>query len=102
MWERIPITDEAHVGLAERRVRRAIAGVGFAERQLAEIDIVIRELGSNALKFGMGTGQFYYGPATVDAAPGGVEIVYTDKGPGIESTSNAIVDGYTTTGSLGT
>jgi anti-sigma regulatory factor (Ser/Thr protein kinase) len=100
-FECIALTQEAHIGAAKRAVRRCASEIGFDERRLAEIDIAVKEIGSNAIKFGRGTGQIYCARADETIEPGGIEIIYLDKGPGIEDTLTALEDGYTTTGSLG-
>lgn len=97
----IALTHETQIGLARRHIIRRAAEVGFNERQLAELEIVVKELGTNAVKFARGTGHLYYASADPRHEPGGIEIIYLDKGPGIEDTALAINDGYSTTGSLG-
>jgi anti-sigma regulatory factor (Ser/Thr protein kinase) len=100
-FDSIPLTHEAQIGLARRNIHRTAVELGFNELQLAEIEIVVKELGTNALKFARGTGRFYYACADEALEPRGIEIIYLDKGPGIEDTAMAISDGYSTTGSLG-
>jgi anti-sigma regulatory factor (Ser/Thr protein kinase) len=101
-FESIGLTQQGDLGQAKRAVRRCAAEIGFGERGLAEIDIAVNEIGSNAVKFGRGTGQLYFAPADPSLDPPGIEIIYTDKGPGIEDTALAVEDGYTTTaGSMG-
>ncbi|HKP84703.1 MAG TPA: ATP-binding protein, partial [Blastocatellia bacterium] len=100
-FEFLALSEEAHIGAARRVVRRTAAEIGFDERRLAEIDIVVKEIGSNAVKFGRATGQLYCARADRCVEPDGIEIIYLDKGPGIQDTSTALVDGYTTTGTLG-
>ena len=101
-FESVAITEEAHIGAAKRGIRRCANEAGFTERQLAEIEIAVNEIGSNALKFGRGTGQIFFARTDREVEPAGLEIVYVDKGPGIEDTSAAVEDGFTTTGTLGT
>jgi anti-sigma regulatory factor (Ser/Thr protein kinase) len=100
-FDSIALTHEAQVGLARRHIVRLAAEIGLSELQLAEIELVVNELGTNALKFARGTGRIYYARADEQLEPRGVEIIYVDKGPGIEDTAMAISDGYSTTGSLG-
>jgi anti-sigma regulatory factor (Ser/Thr protein kinase) len=100
-FESISLTQQGDLGQAKRAVRRRAVEIGFGERQLAEIDIAVNEIGSNAVKFGRGTGQLYFAPSDTCLDPPGIEIVYTDKGPGIEDTALAVEDGYTTAGSMG-
>jgi anti-sigma regulatory factor (Ser/Thr protein kinase) len=100
-FDSIPLTHEAQVGLARRHINRLAAEIGLSDLQLAEIELVVKELGSNALKFARGTGRIYFAAADERLEPRGIEIIYLDKGPGIEDTAIAISDGYSTTGSLG-
>jgi anti-sigma regulatory factor (Ser/Thr protein kinase) len=100
-FESIAITEEAHIGAAKRGIRRCVSEAGFTERQLAEIEIAVKEIGSNAVKFGQGTGQIFFGRTDSEIEPAGLEIVYVDKGPGIQDTSMAVEDGFTTAGTLG-
>jgi anti-sigma regulatory factor (Ser/Thr protein kinase) len=100
-FESLALLEEANIGAARRVVRRIAAEAGFDERRLAEIDIAVNEIGSNAVKFARGTGQLYCARADLSFEPEGIELIYLDKGPGIEDTSSAMLDGFTTTGSLG-
>lgn len=100
-FERVALVDEAHIGLARRSVRRVAAELGMSERQIAEIDIAVKELGSNAIKFAQATGQLFVAQMDTLIDPSGVEIIYVDKGPGIEDLTNALEDGFTTAGSMG-
>lgn len=100
-FESITIAEEAHIGAAIRGIRRCAGEAGFSERQLAEIEIAVKEIGSNAVKFGQGTGQIFFARMDVGLDLPGLEIVYVDKGPGIEDTSTAVEDGFTTAGTLG-
>jgi anti-sigma regulatory factor (Ser/Thr protein kinase) len=100
-FEWISIIEEAHVGLARRSIRRSASEAGFAERQVAEIEIAVQEMGSNALKFARGTGRICFSRTDSDFEPAGFEIVYTDKGPGIQDLEMAVEDGFTTTGTMG-
>jgi anti-sigma regulatory factor (Ser/Thr protein kinase) len=100
-YESVVLHDEAQIGRVRRSVRRCAAELGMSERQLAELEICVKEIGTNAVKFGRGTGQLFFARTDESLQPAGMEIVYTDKGRGIEDTALAIEDGYTTTGSLG-
>jgi anti-sigma regulatory factor (Ser/Thr protein kinase) len=100
-YECVVLNEEASIGQARRVLRRCAAEIGFTDRQMAEIDIAIKEVGSNAIKFARSTGQIYCSATDEGLDPRGLEIVYFDKGPGIEDTALAIEDGYTTSGSMG-
>jgi anti-sigma regulatory factor (Ser/Thr protein kinase) len=100
-FEVIHLANDGDIGQARRSVRRCAAGVGFNERQVAEIEIAINELGTNAVKFARGTGQLYFSKAEESIEEDGIELIYLDKGPGIEDVSTAIEDGFTTAGTMG-
>ncbi len=100
-YECVVLNEEASIGQARRALKRCAAELDFNERQMAEIDIAVKEVGSNAIKFGRATGQIYFTQTDTDLDPPGLELIYVDKGPGIEDTALAIEDGYTTTGSMG-
>ncbi|HEX8185058.1 MAG TPA: ATP-binding protein, partial [Blastocatellia bacterium] len=59
-FESIAVAEETHIGIARRIIRRYASETGFTDRQLAEIEIAINEMGSNAIKFARGTGQFFF------------------------------------------
>ena len=100
-YECVDLDEEANIGQVRRALRKCAADLNFNERQMAEIDIAIKEIGSNAIKFARSTGQIYFTETDAGLDPPGLEIIYVDKGPGIEDTALAIEDGYTTTGSMG-
>ncbi|HEX8556820.1 MAG TPA: ATP-binding protein [Pyrinomonadaceae bacterium] len=94
------IKEEAQVGAARRAVNRFASRLGFSGDRLAEIDIVVQEMGTNAVRYATGGGCLHWGE-TLGAAPG-VELVYFDKGPGISDLERALRDGVSSGGSLGT
>ncbi|HEX8127604.1 MAG TPA: ATP-binding protein [Pyrinomonadaceae bacterium] len=93
------VRDEAQVGAVRRAVHNYAVGLGFSERELAEIDIVVQEVGTNAARYATGGGQIHF-TNTLDAEPG-LEIFYTDRGPGIYDLDRVVRDGVSTGGSLG-
>jgi len=100
-FETVALVEEARIGQVKRIARRCASDTGLSERQMAEIDIAVKEIGSNAMKFARGTGQLFVARMDSASGPEGVELIYVDKGPGIEDSSLAVKDGFTTTGSLG-
>ncbi|MBA3241742.1 MAG: ATP-binding protein, partial [Acidobacteria bacterium] len=93
------ITDEAQVGAARRAVQRYASALGFREAQLAELAIVVQEIGTNAVRYATHGGGLHWTTPHGDEA--GLEIFYADKGPGIYDLDRAIRDGVSTGGSLG-
>ncbi|MCA1556102.1 MAG: ATP-binding protein [Acidobacteria bacterium] len=93
------IRDEAQVGAVRRAVHVYAGEIGFTERELAEIDIVVQEVGTNAARYAKGGGQIHF-TTTLGAEPG-LELFYTDQGPGIYDLERVVRDGVSTGGSLG-
>src|SRR5436305_2908896 len=96
----IEIRDDAHVGTARRIVHRFASGLGFDEKELAQIDIVVQEIGTNAVRYAATGGWLHYTTPLGHAR--GLELFYWDTGPGIYDLDRAIRDGVSTSGSLGT
>ncbi|HEX8843736.1 MAG TPA: ATP-binding protein [Pyrinomonadaceae bacterium] len=95
----VEIKDEAHVGTARRAIHRFASNLGFGETDLAELDIVVQEIGTNAARYADAGGWLHY---TTPLAPApGIELFYWDTGPGIYDLDRAIRDGVSTSGSLG-
>jgi anti-sigma regulatory factor (Ser/Thr protein kinase) len=100
-YRSIALNEAGQIGQARRAVHNCAKEIGLGQRQIAELDICIEEIGSNAIKFARGTGHLYF--SRMDSAgPDGIEIIYFDKGPGIESVELAMEDGYSTSGGMGT
>lgn len=97
----IEIKDEAQVGAARRAVHEYAAELGFTDRELAEIDIVVQELGTNAVTYATQNSWLHYS-RTIGRAAHGLELFYWDTGPGIYNIDRAVRDGVSTSGSLGT
>ncbi|MFN2597685.1 MAG: ATP-binding protein [Pyrinomonadaceae bacterium] len=93
------VHDEAQVGTVRRAVHSFARGVGFTERELAELDIVVQEIGTNAVRYADGGGWIHF-TSPLGAEPG-IEIFYSDKGPGISDLERAIRDGVSSGGGLG-
>lgn len=93
------VRDEAQVGAARRAVHAYAGEIGFTERELAELDIVVQEIGTNAVRYAKGGGWLHC-TRPLGAEPG-VELFYWDKGPGIYDLDRAVRDGVSTSGSMG-
>jgi len=94
------IKEEAHVGAARRGVRRFASHLGFSDDRLAELDIVVQEIGTNAVRYATGGGCLHW--AETPGEEPGLELFYFDKGPGIYDLERALRDGVSSGGSLGT
>lgn len=93
------IKEEAQVGAARRGLRRFASGLRFSEDRLAELDIVVQEIGTNAVRYATSGGCLHWAE-TLGEEPG-LELFYFDKGPGVYDLERALRDGVTSGGSLG-
>jgi anti-sigma regulatory factor (Ser/Thr protein kinase) len=96
----VEIREEAQVGTARRAVHRFASELDFGETELAEIDIVVQEIGTNAARYASGGGWLHF-TTTIGEETAGLELFYWDTGPGIYNMDRAIRDGVSTSGSLG-
>jgi len=94
------IKDEAQAGAARRAVHRYASVLGFGEQALAELDIVVQEMATNAARYAAGGGCLHWAEAL--GPDPGLELFYADKGPGILDLDRALADGVSSGGSLGT
>lgn len=95
------ITDEAQVGTARRAAHRYAKELGFGDDALAELDIVVQEIGTNAARYATGGGWLHWTTPLHVAGGAGLELFYCDKGPGIDDLERAVRDGVSSGGSLG-
>jgi serine/threonine-protein kinase RsbT len=95
----VRIASDADILTARRSGRSLAAALGFGPRDLALITTVISELSRNILDFAK------EGEITVLEMAGkgklGITVVGRDHGPGILDVSQALRDGFSTSGSLG-
>lgn len=95
----IEIKDAAQVGAARRLIHGFASRLGFDENQLAELAIVVQEIGTNGVAYAEHGGWLHFTTPIVDAP--GIELFYWDKGPGIYNLDRAVRDGVSTSGGLG-
>jgi anti-sigma regulatory factor (Ser/Thr protein kinase) len=85
--------------MARRAVHSFARELGFDETELAELDIVVQEIGTNAATYANGAGWLHFTNVLGDEP--GIELFYCDTGPGIYNMDRAIRDGVSTSGSMG-
>jgi serine/threonine-protein kinase RsbT len=103
-----PLTMDEHLLVLLGAVGDLARELAFDRTSALELDLVVRELGSNALRHGGG------GRASIAATPllgsvsdagvrgrTGIEVVIADDGPGIPDIEAALVDGFSTGRGLG-
>jgi serine/threonine-protein kinase RsbT len=99
VW-RISIRDEASVYVAAQQAKRLARKLHFDEVGRACLETVMLELARNALVHA-GGGEAHLRPLC-DGRRIGLEIQVIDGGPGIGDLEQAMIDGYSTAGGLGT
>lgn len=97
--EAVPIGTEGDVVVARRAVREAANRMGFGVTDTTRIVTAASELARNIVKYaGSGTMSI----RSVELGPAsGIEIEFSDRGPGIQDIDKAMSEGYSTTGGLG-
>ena len=97
--EVIPIAEEPDVVHVRQRVRARAAELRFSLVDQTKLVTAASELARNALTYGGG------GNARIEALSSGkrqgLRVTFTDEGPGIANSAEALRDGYTTGSGLG-
>ncbi|ACU61227.1 ATP-binding SpoIIE family protein phosphatase [Chitinophaga pinensis] len=92
------IEDRSYLSLLKREVHRLSVQCGLSEKKIAEIDIVVAEIGSNIIKHA-GSGEVLV--MLTDHPQPAIEIIGIDAGPGIADLARMMQDGVSTTNTLG-
>jgi anti-sigma regulatory factor (Ser/Thr protein kinase) len=97
--EAIPILDVGDLSAARLMARSMSTAIGFDERAVEEIALVVSELATNLVKHAKdGVLRLR---RTEEAGRTGIRIDSEDQGPGIANVEQAIADDFSTVGSLG-
>jgi serine/threonine-protein kinase RsbT len=96
---RVVVGADVDVVTARQRGREIASRASFSPSELTMISTAISELARNIVRFAK-RGEIVVSLIGEDA-PGGVSIVASDVGPGIDDVEQALVDGFTTYGGLG-
>ncbi len=95
----MPLYSDEDVVRLRKLVREELATLGFGIVDQTKMITAASELARNTLKYGKG-GECHLNKLT-ESAKIGVELLFTDDGPGIEDVELALTDGYTSGGGLG-
>ena len=94
----LPIRNADDIVLLRAAVRTAALEARLGLVELTKLVTASVEIGRNTITYGLG------GEVTIDtihAAPPGVRLTFSDRGPGIEDVHLAMTDGFTTSGAMG-
>lgn len=97
---RIPIQTDGDIVTARQEGRRLASQLTFSSGDLTVIAAAISEVARNILAYAS-RGEVIIRLVEEKAGRRGVMIVAMDQGPGIEDPSQALVDGFSTSGGLG-
>jgi anti-sigma regulatory factor (Ser/Thr protein kinase) len=96
----IPVTDASSVGVVRRAAVALAQRAGLAESVASDVALVATEAATNIARHAKDGAIFL---RTLDDELGtGVEVLATDKGPGIADIARAMRDGFSTGGTSGT
>lgn len=94
-WD-VPVADDSQVHGAVAAASSAALAAGLAASDVATCELLAAELATNLVRHAVG------GRLLVNVSGGrAVQIVTVDHGPGIADVAASMIDGYTTTSSLG-
>ena len=96
----IPIAEEDSILLVRQYCRNLARQVGFGLVDQTRITTVASELARNIFRYA-GTGQVTISVVTGAANQKGLEMAFTDDGPGIADIDQAMTPGFSTSGGLG-
>ena len=99
--EKIDFHDSSYSGIVKRKIKDSALKAGFTDSKLGEVEVIVSELISNAIKYADGKCHFLCKSILEDDTPG-IEIIYFDDGPGISNPEKMLKDGTSSRiGSLG-
>ncbi len=96
---KFPASDRSYLALTKKGIARIAAEVGFQPQRLHDIDLIVAEMASNLIKHA-GGGDILVRKFQTSTNTG-LELISIDSGPGMADPAKMIVDGVSTTGTLG-
>lgn len=99
MSEKHPVSQEVDVYTARRVIREYAETLGFSRIRAGELSIVVSELASNIVKYGV-RGEIRWDVIQDPEHGVGVRVVAVDEGPPIKDIALAMRDGFTDEGPI--
>ena len=91
--------DRSFFSLIKKDVHKIVLEAGFSQAKVSEIDIIVAELTSNLSKHASGGELLLHIGKKYDKKF--VELICLDDGPGISDLGKVLLDGYSSTSTLG-
>jgi|AGTN01.2.fsa_nt_gi Anti-sigma regulatory factor (Ser/Thr protein kinase) len=98
---RFAITDTSYIGDLRRHVHTMATALNFDASRCSNAEIISTEIATNLVKFGNGTGEVLISGITDGDGISVLEIISIDSGKGMENTGQMLIDGQTTSGTMG-
>ncbi len=95
----VEINDEYDIVVARSSGKQVAATIGLGIVDQSRIATAVSELARNIVLYA-GKGVVSFSQIEEEDDPG-IEIIFTDEGPGIQDIEQAMQDGYTSGGGLG-
>jgi anti-sigma regulatory factor (Ser/Thr protein kinase) len=99
-YVRYRIEDRSYFNIIKKDIAKSAEAMGFSAEKIGRLQIVVAELASNLLKFGLRNREFLWKPVHFEGMDG-IEMLTLDKGSGIASISEVMEDGFSTSGTAG-
>lgn len=99
-YVRYKVEDRSYFSIIKKDIAQAAKALGFPAEKIGKLQIVVAELASNLLKFGVRNREFLWKPIHLQGKTA-IEMITLDKGPGVGSVSQAMEDGFSTSGTAG-
>lgn len=96
----IEVRDASHAGEARRQAVTCAEEVGLGESERGAVAIVVTEMATNLFKHAR-DGSIIISQLASNGSRG-MRVLALDKGPGIRNLSDALQDGHSTSGTMGT
>lgn len=97
----VAISDSTQVGGARRHASSLAESMGWNERQIGKLSLIVTELSTNIIKHAS-AGELLLCPSQLETGDSQIDVIAIDRGPGISDLSKSLEDGYSTAGSPGT
>lgn len=91
--------DRSYFSLLKKDIHKLATDAGLDKSRVAELDIIVAELTSNLFKYG-DNGELLFGIIKNLDTPY-IELICIDSGPGMQNPSRMLIDGVSTSNTMG-
>ncbi|MCX2495187.1 SpoIIE family protein phosphatase [Pedobacter sp. PF22-3] len=91
--------DRSYFSLLKKEIHQRLIAAGMENNRIAEVDIIVAEMTSNLFKYA-DNGEILFGSFVENGVPY-IELISIDSGPGMQNTKRMLIDGMSTSNTLG-